>query len=136
MKKGKHDFGRLLGIACLLYDRQYKGRISSAENISIKNAPEILVNSFMMARGKKYFYFLAILFSISVLFYISSDIWIGVWSTNSLYTSTNVYFIVYVILSIITASFLIFRDLFYSKTMIYNANRIYSRLVHKMILAK
>lgn len=96
----------------------------------------MLINSFMMARGKKYFYFLAILFSISVLLYISADIWIGVWSTDALGFSTNMYLLLYTIMAGVTAMFLIFRDLFYSKTMIYNANRIYSRLVHKMVLAK
>ena len=136
MKRGKHDFGRLLGIACLLYDRQDKGKIAPKENISIKNAPKMLIDNFMMARGKKYFYFLTILFSCSVILFIFSDIWIGVWSTDSLSVSTQLYFMLYTILMAVTASFLIFRDLFYSKTMIYNANTIYSRLVHKMILAK
>lgn len=136
MKRGNYDFARLLASSCLLYKRQSDGRMSTFEYLNIENAGMIMMKDFVRTEGKGVFVLLSLAFSVLVLFYMSSDIWIGLWSKNMLSKRTEQYFVVYTSLSLVTLGFLVIRDLLYSKMMVNYVNGLCNQLTSKLILAK
>lgn len=115
-----------------VHQRKEIGKITSEKEEQVNQSLPFLTTTYLFILGKGRIIAMMMLFLVTVLAFMASDIWLGLWSSKSLESFTFMnYFYVYAGISAITVVFVIIRDIVYHHVLRKNSDSLHFKMLRK-----
>lgn len=108
------------------------GKITSEKDEMVNQSLPFLTTTYLFILGKGRIMAMMMLFFFTVFASMSSDVWLGLWSSKSLGSFTFMeYFYVYAGISAVTVSLVITRDIVYHHVLRKNSDSLHFKMLRK-----
>lgn len=131
-KVDKEFFAELFSAIGTVQMKRELGKVTSEKEEKVTQTLPYLTNKYLFILGKGRIIALLLLFFTTVMGFIAADIWLGIWSTNTI-SNMNFfdYFKVYGIICTVTVVLVILRDIIYHKILRMNSDSLHFKMLEK-----
>ena len=108
------------------------GKVTSEKEEMVTQSLPYLTTTYLFILGKCRIFFLLLIFFITVMGFLSADVWLGLWSSKTLPSLSFInYFNIYALICILTSIFVILRDIAYHIILRKNSDSLHFKMLTK-----